>query len=253
MTLTFNPLLNTPTTTYWVQPGTEFLSEQYYRDTINPKTGRGSVHNAADYNARTGGNTDVGDAFRAIREGEVIDHGYDGYVGGGIELLLATGHIVGYWHGRDRHVVKGQIVRAGSVLGQVGVGGPRAVDRHGNPVMKAHLHLYIKKPGVKLPLFYWPSTHYPDKKAAEEFIRDHYENPVQFLRDSGALTTLADYEALFAPPELLVIRGDQTTNLTGKTEQFHGNGVTINAERNPFRVWVNAPSVGSIPALPPKK
>lgn len=213
-----------------------------------------AVHNAADFNAKTGGDSDLGDSFRALREAEVIDHGFHPYIGGGIEIQLASGHIVGYWHGRDRHVVKGQIVRAGSVLGQVGTGGPKAVRRDGSRIMKAHVHVYIKKPGVKLPLWFWPSTDCKrtDRKSVEQFVGDHYENPVQFLRDSGALTTLAEYEAMFAPPRLLLVEGDNVRDLMGADHEFHGNGFTVAAKTYPARIYRNDPTPASIPALPPR-
>lgn len=251
MTLTFAPMLNTPTTRYSVQSGCEFLSEAYYWSKWRNRAGqlvpRQQVHNAEDWNATTGGDTDLGDIVRTIQGGTVTAVEYDrNYIGGIVEVLLQNGYTYGAWHLRDIHVKKGQYVNAGSIIGQVGKGSKWD--------MPAHAHLYLKKPGVELVPTHWPSTHIKDKAACEAFVREHYEALTPYLKRHGALWTLADYEGMKGEPgRLLLVQGDQITDLTGKSLQLHGNGISVSAETTPFRIYANNPTPVSIPALPARK
>lgn len=239
MTLTFAPMLNTPTTRYTVQPSCGFLDDGYWRALK-------AVHNAEDWNAVTGRDTDLGDAVRTPQGGTVTAVQFDGYIGGIVEVLLTSGYTYGAWHLRDIHVEAGQYVNAGSIIGQVGKGGRNT--------MLAHSHLYLKKPDVKLPATWWPSTHYRDKSECEAHVRENYEALTPWLKREGALWTLRDYESLKGEPgRLLLVQGDEITDLTGRKLQLHGNGVSVDAEGSPFRLYANDPTPVSIPALPPRK
>ena len=114
----------------------------------------------------TGSDTDLGDPVHAADDGTVVYTGWDGYIGGIVEILHADGSISGYWHLRDVHVAAGQRVNGGDMIGQVGKGA--------TGVMKAHLHFYVKKPGVKLAPNYWPSTHDKNPVTCAAFIRQNY-------------------------------------------------------------------------------
>lgn len=236
----FYPVLNTPTTVYTVQTGCGFLSSSYY-------DAEGAVHPAEDYNAVTGADTDLGDPVVAADDGTVIETGWHGYIGGGVHIRHADGSTSGYWHLRDIHVRKGDVVRGGDLIGQIGKGG-----KGEKSPMKAHLHFYVLKAGVNLPLFYWPSGHEKNRARAEAFVRDKYHLPSEWLKARGAKRTLADLQAQRGTPTRVLVND---VEVTGQLVQRPANGVTIDARTSTVRVYANAkggnPEI-SVPALPPQ-
>lgn len=244
----FFPVLNTPTTFYTVQAGCEFLSDAYYYSKV-PRKGvmvtRAQVHPAADFNAVTGGDTDLGDPIHAADGGTVVATAWDGYIGGIVEIQHPDGDVSGYWHLRDIHVKKGQVVNGGDLIGQVGKGAE--LD------MPAHLHFYVKRPGVNLPSSYWPTTHYRDKTTCEAFVRTHYYEPLAWLAARGAKKTLADLQALKGEPtRALIVRGaGSPEDVTGKLVPMPENGVSLDARTATVRLYVSEkPLPIDIPALP---
>lgn len=233
------PLLNTPTTSYSIQPGCGFLSGSYY-------AARKACHPAIDLNAITGSDTDLGDPVRAADTGTVLGTMWDSYIGGIVEILHPDGSISGYWHLRDIHVVKGQYVNGGDFIGQVGKGAK--LD------MAAHLHFYVKRKGVSLALNYWPSTHIKDRQKAEEFIRENYYEPEKWLSDRGAKRHIQDLQAEGREPvRVLIVRGDQTEEVTGKLAPLPPFA-SVDARNLPtVRVYINDPNVRVIPPTPRKE
>lgn len=205
----FFPVLNTPSTTYTVQQGCGFLDPGYF-------TAEKAVHPAVDFNATTGADTDLGDPVYAADDGVVVDATFGSYIGGIIEIQHADGDISGYWHERNIHVRKGQRVRGGDMIGQMGKGGPASGGR-----MKAHCHFYVKKAGVKLASDYWPSLYIRDRLRAEAFVRENYHEPLQWLTERGALRNLSDLQNLrpdpargLALPKVFVREGGKNSVLT---------------------------------------
>lgn len=231
----FWPTLNTPTTTYTVQPGCDFLDPLYLKAT-------GSVHNAQDFNAVTGSDSDLGDPVHAADDGTVTYTGWDGYIGGIVEIRHSDGSTSGYWHLRDIHVKKGDTVAGGDLIGQIGKGGKLS--------MKAHLHFYVKRPGVDLSPSYWPSTHYRDHQTCAAFIRANYHHPAEWLKGRGAKRTITDLQVQRRGPTRVLI-GDQ--DVTGQLVQRPANGVTVDARTSTVRVYVNDPTPGDVPNLPPSE
>ncbi|MFC5846753.1 M23 family metallopeptidase [Deinococcus petrolearius] len=230
----FYPLLDTPTTKYTVQAGCGFLDGAYYAAT-------GNVHPAIDLNAVTGNDTDLGDPVHAADDGTVVSTGWDGYIGGIVEIRHADGSTSGYWHLRDVHVVKGQVVRGGDLVGQIGKGAK------GN--MAAHLHFYVLRAGVLRAASYWPSTLYKDRKTCEASVRADYHHPEEWLRARGAKRTLADLQGLRGTPGRVLVND---VEVTGQLVQRPDNGLTIDARTSTVRVYVNDPTPVSVPTLPPK-
>lgn len=231
----FFPLLDTPTTKYTVQAGCGFLDPAYLAATR-------SQHPAEDFNAVTGSDTDLGDPVHAADDGTVSYTGWDGYIGGIVEILHADGSTSGYWHLRDVHVATGQRVSGGDMIGQVGKGAQLN--------MKAHLHFYVKKPGVKLAPSYWPSTHDKNPVTCAAFIRQNYFVPSEWLKARGALRTLADLQALRGTPSRVLVN---EVDVTGQLVQRPDNGVTIDARTATVRVYANDPRpTPSVPTLPQK-
>lgn len=180
MTLVCNPVLETANIKYTVQPGCGFLDEGYYRATYNAKTKRGQVHSGIDLNATTGHDTDYGNRVRAIADGVVVAAGdYNGW--GGIVLIWhpelkvwsQSAHLIGI------QVAAGQKVLMGDVIGGIGKG------EHGR--FWAHLHFEIRV--SDLPADFWASTRFPSKAGAEAYIKEHYRDPEEFLRQHNALRT----------------------------------------------------------------
>jgi murein DD-endopeptidase MepM/ murein hydrolase activator NlpD len=230
----FYPVLNTPTTTYTVQPSCGFIDPAYFAAT-------GSVHPAVDYNAITGNDTDLGDPVHAADDGTVLYTGWDAYIGGIVEILHPDGSISGYWHLRDVHVVKGQRVEGGDFIGQVGKGAKLN--------MKAHLHFYVKRAGVIRAPSYWPSTHIKNRAACEASVRADYHHPEEWLKARGAKRTLAELQAQRGSPTRVLVND---TEVTGQLVQRPANGLTIDARTSTVRVYANDPTPVSVPALPPQ-
>lgn len=232
---TFFPMLDTPTTKYTVQGGCGYLDPAYLAATR-------SQHPAEDFNAVTGGDTDLGDGVLAVDVGTVSYAGWDTYIGGIVEILHPDGSISGYWHLRDVHVSTGQRVSGGDMIGQVGKGA--------TGVMKAHLHFYVKKPGVRLAPNYWPSTHDKNPLTCAVFIRANYFVPSEWLKARGAKRTLADLQALRGTPGRVLVND---VEVTGQLVQRPGYGLTVDARTATVRVYANDPRPApAVPALPPK-
>lgn len=236
----FFPTLNTPTTFYTVQPGCGFLDPAYY-------AAEKAVHPAVDFNAVSGGDTDLGDPVHAGDDGVVVAVDYGSFIGGIIEIEHDDGTISGYWHERDIHVRKGQRVKAGDMIGQIGKGATLA--------MKAHVHFYVKKKGVKLRSDFWPSRAMPNRAEAEAFVREHYENPLAWLAARGASKLRSDLEGLRNPPtRVLQVSGDQPQDVTGQLLTLAEYGVTLDARGPTVRLYLGTkPGVADIPATPPSK
>ncbi|MDO4264678.1 MAG: M23 family metallopeptidase [Deinococcus sp.] len=236
--MTFFPVLNSPTTAYSVQPGCGFLDPRYYAS-------ERAVHPAVDFNAVTGADTDLGDPVYAADDGVVIDVAWGSYIGGIIEILHDDGSISGYWHERDIHVRKGQRVKAGDMIGQMGKGA--LLD------MKAHCHFYVKKAGVQLPSDYWVSKFISDRGRAEAFVRENYHEPLGWLTARGASKRLSDLQALRNDPtRVLVFRADQPTEITGQLSPFPDYGVTLDGRGSTVRLYLNPkPQPTDIPVTPP--
>ncbi|GGO32772.1 M23 family metallopeptidase [Deinococcus humi] len=229
----FYPVLNTPTTAYTVQAKCGFMDPLYYAS-------EGSVHPACDFNAVTGGDTDLGDPVHATDTGIVVNIGWDSYIGGMIEIEHGDGSISGYWHCRDIHVKRGEAVQGGDLIGQIGKGGPRSG-------MKAHLHFYVKRSGVSLPISYWPSTHYKDRRVCEAFVTEHYHHPEEWLKARGAKRRIEDLQALRGNPTRTLVNGQ---DVTGRIVQFPAQGITVDARTAKTEIYINGLVPGNIPALP---
>ncbi|MFD1732742.1 peptidoglycan DD-metalloendopeptidase family protein [Deinococcus malanensis] len=142
--MTFYPMLDTPTTRYSVQPGTGFLDEGYLKAT-------GSQHESVDFNAITGGDTDLGDPVYVVEGGTVRAAFWHKGIGGIVLIEHPDGSEAHYWHLRDIHVRKGSYLNAGDLIGQVGKGG--------RGQWYAHLHFGVRKKAGQLAADHWPSTH----------------------------------------------------------------------------------------------
>lgn len=231
----FYPMLDTPTTKYTVQPGLGFLAPEYLRST-------GSQHESADFNAVTGGDTDLGDSVYAMQGGTVTAAFWHPGIGGIILIAHPEGDEAHYWHMRDIHVRKGQYVNAGDLIGQVGKGGKGQ--------WFAHAHIGIRRKAGVLAADYWPSTHHKDPKKCAEFINEHYEDVQLWLKRHGAKRRIEDLQSMRNPPTRVLV-GDE--EITGQLMQFPANGVTVDARGPTVRVYVNDPHVGQIPAQPEAK
>lgn len=226
----FYPVLNTPTTAYGVQPGGGFLDPGYLKS-------EGTPHNALDLNAVTGGDTDLGDPIHAADDGEVTSTGYDSYIGGMVEVRHADGTTSGYWHLRDIHVKPGMQVRGGDMIGQMGKGGPRSGGK-----MKAHLHFYVKKAGVRLPLAYWHGTQEKDPAKCADFIRANYHHPGEWLAARGAARTLGELQAIRAtrPPLKVMVNTGQGAwvDAVGKTITISGAAEVVINTTDPNKIQI---------------
>lgn len=182
-----NPVLETATIKYSVQPGGHFLDDGYF-------PGTKQAHSGCDINAKTGGNSDYGNRVRAIADGTVIASGeYDTW--GGIVLIHheQLGVYAQYAHLIGIQVKAGQRVEMGDHIGGIGRGEDNTYT--------AHLHFEIRI--SRLAPDYWASSHYPTRTAAAKFILKHYVDPEKFLEKHNALRTydevMAAREARKAP------------------------------------------------------
>jgi len=183
MTLVCNPVLETAEIRYSVQPGCGFLSEGYWRASLNPKTKKRSIHPGIDLNDVRGGDSDLGNRVRAIADGVVVTaRDYDTW--GGIVLIYHPA--LGVWsqsaHLQGIKVQPGQQVQMGDVIGHIG--------KAAWPW--AHLHFEIRV--SELPADFWPSARFPSKAAAEAYVREHYVDPEAWLEGHQALRTLDEVE-----------------------------------------------------------
>ena len=193
-----NPVLETESIKYSVQPGCGWLDEGYYRATYNARTRRGQVHSGCDINDVKGGDSDLGNRVRACADGVVVAAGdYPSW--GGIVLIHhpALGVWSQYAHMTNIPVKSGQTVQMGDPIGKIGKGAEGQ--------FWAHLHFEVRR--SLLPPDFWPSTRFPSKAGAEAYIREHYLDPEKWLEEHNALRTLDDVRAArgeLAPVEVPV-------------------------------------------------
>lgn len=125
-------------------------------------------HLGDDFNANTGGNTDLGDPVYAIANG-IVSFSYDLKGGWGNTVRIVHRHPVGdmveslYTHLDELHVSFGQFVKRGDQIGTIGTA-------HG--LYPAHLHLEIRTT-VNMPL----GRGYSDKP-------EGYTAPTPFIRQN---------------------------------------------------------------------
>ncbi|WP_261665482.1 M23 family metallopeptidase [Deinococcus sp. Marseille-Q6407] len=171
MTPICNPVLETATIKYSVQPGCHWLDAKYY-------PGTKQAHTGCDLNATTGGDTDYGNRVRCVADGIVQAAGnYPTW--GGIVLIShpELGVYTQYAHLINIAVKPGDTVKMGDPVGQIGKGAK-------NQFM-AHLHFEVRK--SRLAPDYWPSAHVDTRAAAAKFIREHYLDPEAWLEQHGAM------------------------------------------------------------------
>jgi murein DD-endopeptidase MepM/ murein hydrolase activator NlpD/LAS superfamily LD-carboxypeptidase LdcB len=99
--------------------------------------GNGNVHTGVDILAKKGS------PALAVRDGKVIQAGYDDGAGNYVILLLDNDHSVVYQHLDKRSVSEGDQVGMGDEVGKVGNTG-RVISSHGDGT---HLHLEINEAG----------------------------------------------------------------------------------------------------------
>lgn len=238
MSPAFFPVLNTPTTAYTVQPGTAFLDPGYYAAT-------GYCHESVDFNAVTGGDTDLGDPVHAADDGVVSVTMWSPSIGGIVLIEHADGSESHYWHLRDIHVKKGQRVEGGDFIGQIGKGGKEQ--------WPSHLHFGIRKKARTIPADYWPGFYYKNRAAQEKFIRDNYHEPLGWLAARGALKKLSDLQELRnAPTRVVIMRGDAAQDVTGQLVELPENSLTLDARTSGVKLYLNSrPQPTDVPAAPP--
>jgi murein DD-endopeptidase MepM/ murein hydrolase activator NlpD len=178
----FYPTL--PMAKYSIQRGMGFLDPQYERFT-------GDLHSGADFNALTGGDSDLGHPIYAITDG-VVDYAGFARGWGGLILIRHDGPKV--WtlsaHNHKNLVRKNQKVHAGQLVATIGKGD--ATPRYPHGRFLAHLHFEVRLHGsdVIAPWF-WASSALP-RAAALEFIQKNYVDPLKFLKKMKASTRLPD-------------------------------------------------------------
>jgi murein DD-endopeptidase MepM/ murein hydrolase activator NlpD len=164
---------------YSVQAGTGFLDPGYFK-------ARHMQHTGCDFNATTGGDSDLNDPVFCISEGLVQDVGF--YHGWGWVVLVfhPSGMVWSqYAHLKivDKKVKPGVSLECGQPLGTIGKG-----DKH---QFWAHLHFEIRKKSLSASA--WPSDTMKPPMAAE-FIRLHYVDPLKFLAKVKAFKRFEDLD-----------------------------------------------------------
>jgi murein DD-endopeptidase MepM/ murein hydrolase activator NlpD len=173
-----------PMSKYSVQNGTEFLSDAYERIT-------GSLHSGADFNALTGGDSDLGYPIHAIADG-LCEFAGRARAWGNIIVIKHAG--LGVWsmyaHNNANRVRVGQRVAAGQIIGTIGKG--EGTQKLPKGRFLAHLHFEIRLHGLdKIPANFWASAAFPRVKALA-FIEANYVDPEKFLEKIKALKSLPD-------------------------------------------------------------
>ncbi len=180
-TLTFSyPVL--PYSLYTVWDGGHFLDPQYLAV-------EKSQHPGADYNARTGGDTDRGHRVYAVAAGKVVNVGYLPVIGNAVQIEHVPNLYSVYWHLEDVYVKVGDTVIMGQGVGTIGKGDAGR--------FWAHLHFELRR--ERLPLDEWPSLRMSHKQAYEYISRTRF-NPDTFFKIVHANTQ---------KPPLNVIKGVQ--------------------------------------------
>lgn len=127
-------------------------------------------HLGDDFNAHSGGNTDLGDPVYAVANG-VVSFAYDLEGGWGNTVRIVHRHEVGemieslYSHLDEIHVSFGQYVKRGDQIGTIGTA-------HGQYM--AHLHFEIRTK-VNMPL---------GRGYSDELEPDGYTAPTPFIRNN---------------------------------------------------------------------
>jgi murein DD-endopeptidase MepM/ murein hydrolase activator NlpD len=141
------------------------------------------IHPGIDLNGTGGGNTDLGQPVLSIARGKVVEAADFGPPWGNVVVIrhtyLENGSIACcyslYAHLNELKVKKGMSIGRRAPVGTIGTGGSYS----------AHLHLEIRKQNMSnFSATYWPSSH--GKNA--QWIRDHYEDPAQFIAARRQLT-----------------------------------------------------------------
>lgn len=165
-----------PLKNYVVWDGCGFLDPKYLRY-------EKSQHPGVDWNAPTGGDTDLGAPVYAIADG-MVSHSRMHTVWGNIVVINHDGEAWSQYAHLDQRLVRaGQRVRMGQKIGTIGKGGPTPTKPRGR--YDAHLHFEIRRTNV--PADEWPSATMPPSVAAD-YIRKTRVDPVKFLQQVGALT-----------------------------------------------------------------
>lgn len=198
-----------PLDRYSIQRGCGYLDDGYYEATINPKTGLGSVHSGVDWNGLGGGNTDEGDPIYCIADG-IVTHLKSHRVWGWVAVVHHPqfGVWSQYAHPDVVRCKLGEQVFCAQHIGDIGRGGWNAKKR--DWYFYAHLHFEIRTADIAGDD--WPSTRYPNKARAEQYVQTTRVNPVVWLRDHGAATTLAEARqrppAIIQPPKTQIVVPD---------------------------------------------
>jgi murein DD-endopeptidase MepM/ murein hydrolase activator NlpD len=159
---------------YVIWEGTEFLSPSYFAAT------GGNWHTGVDWNAATGGDTDLGEPVYAVQDSEIVGIHFGSVWGWVILEHIPSAKV---WRQTAHHsqvrVKVGDKPRAGDVIALIGKGGPKA--NHGRGYM-AHLHEEFRLYGPdKIPIDLWPSS-IMGAKEAKAWIQKHYADPIKFYR-----------------------------------------------------------------------
>ncbi len=167
---------------YSVQDGIGFLARAYY-------IARGMSHSGSDFNATSGGDSDLGDPIFAVSDGVVIAVGtYPGW--GNIVLIehKSAGVDSQYAHLLDYSVKVGDVVQMGQQIGRMGQGGR---TRIGKPLYVSHLHFEIRFKRV-LPQD-WPASHskFDSREQEEALVRESRVDPEAFLAKNNAFKSWA--------------------------------------------------------------
>jgi murein DD-endopeptidase MepM/ murein hydrolase activator NlpD len=106
-----------------------------YGQRTDPFTGQNSFHEGLDISAASG------TPFCATADGCVTFAGWDGSLGNTVKVDHENGYITVYAHARSSRVRRGQRVRRGEVLGEVGNSGRTT---------GIHLHYEVREKGRPL-------------------------------------------------------------------------------------------------------
>jgi Peptidase family M23/Glycosyl hydrolase catalytic core len=150
--------------------------------TVYRYKGFDTVHSGDDINLPE--STDIGEPVRAIGAGEVVFA--EDLPGGGWMGLVVIRHdhdgtftCSRYAHMKELKVGKGDKVKAGDIIGQVGDPTTRGV----NAPFEAHLHFDIAKTGDRTLIDngkHWVKSGTEVEKQ-RQWIVEHYQNPASFL------------------------------------------------------------------------
>lgn len=154
------------------------------------------IHTGEDWNGSGGDDTDLGQPIHAIARGTVV-YAQEAHPPFGKIVVIEHRYLDNgdpftvlsqYDHLQKIGVSKGQIVEKREVIGTIGKGAGGAYP--------AHLHLELRKSSlIDLPPEFWPSA----EGKTEDWVRQNYESPSEFIRSHRALLDPA------AEPLVLVV------------------------------------------------